>query len=217
MKTYLLLFPLLIIFWNASFSQEKSIEAFDKAYLNWYNSDLTDNDVLGAGVEKAYAELLSGKPVKKTVIVAVIDGGVDITIDDLKEKIWVNAKEIAGNGVDDDGNGYTDDLYGWNFIGNSKGENIVYENLEITRVYKAGGGNEQFLKAKALYDEEYKSKSEDKVLYDKFETIVKTYKSIIITKTGVEVNGPEDLAKVKSDEPDVKEALKFLKERLAAG
>ncbi|MEH2277942.1 MAG: S8 family peptidase [Nostoc sp.] len=51
----------------------------------------------------------------KGVVVAVVDTGVDYNHEDLKNNIWTNTKEIAGNGIDDDGNGYVDDNYGWNF------------------------------------------------------------------------------------------------------
>lgn len=54
-----------------------------------------------------------------SVVVAVIDVGVDILHDDLKENIWKNEKEIPGNGLDDDGNGYVDDVNGWNFVENN--------------------------------------------------------------------------------------------------
>ena len=54
------------------------------------------------------------------VVVAVLDTGVDYNHDDLKNNIWTNQGEIVGNGIDDDGNGYIDDVYGWNFDGNYK-------------------------------------------------------------------------------------------------
>lgn len=53
------------------------------------------------------------------VIVAVIDTGVDYNHIDLRNNIWINSGEIPGNGIDDDGNGYVDDVYGWNFVGNN--------------------------------------------------------------------------------------------------
>jgi subtilisin family serine protease len=70
-----------------------------------------------------------------TVIVAVIDGGVDPLHEDLKNVMWINKDEIPGNNIDDDKNGYIDDIYGWNFIGNAKGENVHYDNLEVARLY----------------------------------------------------------------------------------
>lgn len=52
----------------------------------------------------------------KGVIVAVIDTGVDYNHPDLDANIWVNSKEIAGDGIDNDGNGFIDDMRGWNFV-----------------------------------------------------------------------------------------------------
>ncbi len=87
---------------------------------NWYNLDLAKDGVMGISIDKAYAELLRGR-VAKPVIVAIIDGGLDLNHEDLVGKIWVNKREIPGNGKDDDKNGYIDDINGWNFLGSSKG------------------------------------------------------------------------------------------------
>lgn len=114
----------------SGFSQDKK----DKAPANWYNLDYKSDGIMGISTEKAY-ELLKGR--KSTpVIVAVIDGGVDINHEDLKEVLWINKKEVSDNGKDDDGNGYIDDKYGWNFIGNANGENVNYDNLEVTRLIR---------------------------------------------------------------------------------
>jgi len=78
--------------------------------------------------------VLAGQPAKDTVTVAVIDSGVDIKHEDLQGKIWVNDDEIPGNGIDDDDNGYVDDVHGWNFIGGD-GENVEYDTYEVTRLY----------------------------------------------------------------------------------
>jgi len=101
---------------------------------NWYNLDYEADGVRGISTEKAY-ELLTGK--KSTpVIVGVLDGGIDYNHEDLKDVIWTNPKEVAKNGEDDDNNGYIDDLHGWNFIGNADGENVQYDNLEVTRLIR---------------------------------------------------------------------------------
>lgn len=101
---------------------------------NWYNLDPQTDGVMGISTEKAYG-LLEGR--KSTpVIVAVLDGGVDVFHEDLEDVLWTNPKEIPGNGIDDDGNGYIDDVYGWNFIGNANGENVDEDNLEVTRLIR---------------------------------------------------------------------------------
>ncbi|MGD0712215.1 MAG: S8 family serine peptidase [Bacteroidales bacterium] len=115
-------------------AQRGSVDSLSKKYLNWYNKDPKIDTIQGVSIERAYKELLKDRVPKKKIIVAVIDGGVDTAHIDLKGKIWKNTKEIANNGIDDDNNGYVDDLYGWNFIGNSKGENITSENVEYTRM-----------------------------------------------------------------------------------
>ncbi len=106
----------------------------DKPKANWQNLDLQKDGVFGISTEKAYQELLKGKS-SKPVIVAVIDGGVDEDHEDLSKIMWKNSDEIAANSIDDDKNGYADDLNGWNFIGSSKG-NVHYDNMELVRLIK---------------------------------------------------------------------------------
>jgi cell wall-associated protease len=112
-------------------SKEKRVQKFS----NWQNADLKKNKKNGLSTDKAYEELLKGKT-STPIIVAVIDGGVDIFHEDLKEVIWTNTKEIPDNGIDDDNNGYIDDIHGWNFIGIGKKGSVVKESYEIAREYK---------------------------------------------------------------------------------
>ena len=77
----------------------------------------------------------SVKPPVKKIIVAVLDSGVDIEHPDLRPNIWTNEDEIPGNKIDDDQNGYIDDIHGWNFIGGPDGSSVLYESLEVTREY----------------------------------------------------------------------------------
>jgi cell wall-associated protease len=112
-----------------SFSQSKDV----KLPANWYNLDLSKDGYFGISADKAYSTLLNGKQPRQKTVVAVIDGGVDVNHEDLKDVLWINTKEIAGNGLDDDGNGYVDDIHGWNFIGSNKG-NLAYDNLELVRI-----------------------------------------------------------------------------------
>ena len=99
----------------------------------WQLLNYKEDGYMGTGVKEAY-DLLKGRK-SQTVIIAVIDSGVDTLQEDLKAALWVNPREIPGNGKDDDGNGYTDDIHGWNFCGSSSGENLSNNTHEIERVY----------------------------------------------------------------------------------
>ena len=100
---------------------------------DWFLRDPETDHLQGVSAERAYSELLKGRPFR-TVIVAVIDSGVDADHEDLKGVMWTNEKEIPGNGVDDDKNGYVDDIHGWNFIGGKEG-NVKEDTYELTREY----------------------------------------------------------------------------------
>lgn len=101
---------------------------------DWFLRDPETDKLQGVSADKTYNTLLKGKP-SRTVVVAVIDSGVDIEHEDLKSVIWVNEDEIPGNGIDDDKNGYIDDVHGWNFIGGKEG-NVDADTYEVTREYK---------------------------------------------------------------------------------
>jgi len=109
------------------------VSAQDSAPENWFNLDKSQDKVAGVSTEKMYKELLKGRA-SQTVVVAVIDSGIDPKHEDLKPVMWINEDEIPDNGIDDDRNGYIDDINGWNFIGGKNGENVNHETLEITRL-----------------------------------------------------------------------------------
>ncbi|WPV65144.1 S8 family peptidase [Chitinophaga sp. LS1] len=101
---------------------------------NWHLLDYAADSVYGTSVQRAYTELLKGR--KSTpVIVAVIDSGIDTLHEDLKSILWTNPKEIPGNGIDDDKNGYVDDVHGWNFLGGKDGRSLKDDSDEATREY----------------------------------------------------------------------------------
>lgn len=119
-------------------------DAPDKAFFDdpglpdqWHyhnDGERLDKSVRGADVNlyEAWA-IETGKP---NVIVCVVDGGIDVAHEDLKDNLWVNTGEIAGNRIDDDGNGFVDDIHGWNFnVGRDlkenaeKGMEIVPDNI----------------------------------------------------------------------------------------
>ena len=98
----------------------------------WLELDEATDAVRGISLHQAY-RALDGRTPQREVIVAVIDSGVDTTHEDLQGRLWRNTDEVAGNGVDDDGNGYVDDVHGWNFLGGPDGANVFHDTYEMTR------------------------------------------------------------------------------------
>ncbi len=123
----------------------------------WHHLDLEEDGIPGVSLKKAY-EYLSDRPSKK-VTVAIIDSGYELEHEAFNGKLWVNEGEIAGNGKDDDENGFIDDIYGWNFIGGADG-NITNETLELTREYR---------KLKPKYENAKPSKSAEYKYWKKVE------------------------------------------------
>ena len=99
----------------------------------WPHTDVFTDSIPGMSLAKAYNFVKNKQGL--TVIVGVIDSGIDVEHEDLKNVTWVNEDEIAGNGIDDDNNGYADDIHGWNFLGGEK-EQSNPEQLEMTRIVK---------------------------------------------------------------------------------
>ena len=111
-----------------------TVSAQEKEKLKgWHLLDPEKDGYMGISLNQAYGLLKDRK--STPVIVAVIDSGIDTAQEDLKNVLWKNEREINGNGKDDDGNGYTDDIYGWNFCGSKDGENLSRNSYEVTRVY----------------------------------------------------------------------------------
>ncbi|MEL6718599.1 MAG: S8 family peptidase, partial [Bacteroidota bacterium] len=150
----------------------------------------------------------------RTIIVAVIDSGVDPDHEDLKDVMWVNADEIPNNGLDDDGNGYIDDIHGWNFIGGKGGKNVQYDNLEVTRIYRklrpkyegkdssSLASNEEFqlyLETKKAV-EENQEKYKDAAMIEPFYQALKQLQKEIGKTTGVT---KENLTGLETSDPMV--------------
>ena len=176
---------------------------------NWYNLDLKKDSVFGISTERAYNELLKGKK-SNTVIVGILDSGVDYDHEDLKSVMWRNKKEKASNGKDDDKNGYIDDVFGWSFLGGNEGD-INQETLEITRLvrrYTARFANttaenvaaadkpafEDYMKLKAEFDKQYATAKAalDNVLAGKARI------DALVMKTGKEYPTAEELKAVET-------------------
>ncbi|PTX64215.1 subtilase family protein [Kordia periserrulae] len=98
----------------------------------WYFKDLSKDSVPGINLDRAYNLIKSKKGV--ITIVAVIDTELDINNEDIKDQIWINEGEIPNNSIDDDNNGYIDDINGWNYVGTTKKDSIPYGHYEFVRI-----------------------------------------------------------------------------------
>ena len=127
MKSITIALLLLATAFNSAYSQHY--------YKGWHMGNVDSNQVYGANIDKTYREIIQKNLPKRKIIVAVIDSGIDTTHEDLKPIIWTNKKEIPSNGIDDDKNGYVDDVHGWNFIGGKDGRNVGKDSYEGARIY----------------------------------------------------------------------------------
>jgi subtilisin family serine protease len=116
-------------------SEESALPAPSRAPEGWHHLDRVPRSGPGLNTEAVYRTLLQDRAPQDTVRVAIIDSGIDIEHEDLAAETWTNADEVPGNGMDDDGNGYVDDVHGWNFIGGPDGEHVNQDTYELTRLY----------------------------------------------------------------------------------
>lgn len=173
----LLRFAALLVLFSGSLTAQEDLQ-------DWYHKDASEG-YMGVSIHKTYEKILKNKTTEP-VVVAIIDSGVDIEHEDLKDVIWTNEDEIPNNGKDDDMNGYIDDVHGWNFIGGPNGKNVGPDTYEVTRLY--GKYKEKFEDADPV-----KLNKEDRKMYDKW----LTWKEEVESKRNsakqnlMEVNGVE--------------------------
>ena len=187
----------------------KAAPLSEAEYKNWGASDLLKDTIPGMSVDKAYAEVLKKRKGQK-VIVGVIDSGVDIEHEDLKNVIWVNKGETPGNGIDDDKNGYIDDIHGWNFLGDIVGENMEYVRFIKKLGPKYEGKTEAsvgaadraeyalYKKAKAEFETEHQQALANKTQYEQILSNVRPAHTAISKKLGKENYTKEDLEGIKN-------------------
>lgn len=188
-------------FIKAPLTVVKKAPVSENELKRWSHLDLIKDSIPGMSVDKAYAELLQGKKGQK-VIVGIVDSGVDIEHEDLQGMIWTNTKEIPGNGIDDDKNGFIDDVHGWNFLGNA-----VHENLEMTRIVKKGDdGSAQYKEALAQYTEKYEKALKDKEQVDFLLEVHNTIKKEL-NKTTYKI---EDLSTITSADSKVLQSKRIM-------
>ena len=161
--------------------------AGDQSAAQWYLKDPQLDRVPGVGATRAYQEILKNL-IPTPVIVAVIDSGIDTAHVDLKAVLWTNPREIPGNRIDDDQNGYVDDVHGWNFLGGADGRNIGPETLEMTRIVAAGRPRFADLTAKTV-------KPADRAEFALYQKAEKVYtarlKAATVDRTQIQDMGPQ--------------------------
>jgi len=164
----------------------------------WSHMDVETDSIPGMSLDKAY-QFLEGKK-GTTVIVAIADSGTDIEHEDLKDVVWTNPKEIAGNNIDDDKNGYADDIHGWNFLGSKDGTIVNADQLEITRIVKRGMENFGDKKASEISEKDKETYQQYLKLKETFEARAAEKKTEIenLKKTAERIN------QIESNFKDVK-------------
>ena len=194
-------------------------EVIDKSTDMWHLSDPT-NGFEGIGLNHVSA--MANPQNEQEIIVAVIDSGVEINHPALQSRIWINSKEIAGNGIDDDGNGYIDDMHGWNFLGGKDGQHVGNDTLEVTR--EAVRYDKKLAAGEAMTDSEIKyfegAKNDHAELlaeaqteFDKTEAVyqpVLAAQKLLTEKLALQDFSKENLEKIESTEIDILEAKKLL-------
>ncbi|WP_410006616.1 S8 family peptidase [Aequorivita nionensis] len=197
----------------------------DAQLKHWPAMDLVKDTVPGMSVDKAYSDIIK-KRKGETVIVGVIDSGVDIDHEDLKNVIWTNPGEIAGNGIDDDKNGFVDDIHGWNFLGDIVGENMEYVRIIRKLKPKYEGKSESsisaadrkefalYKKAVAEYEKESSEITTNKARYEQIISQLKPTHEAMAKKLGKTNYTKEDLAAIKNPSSQEKQQIAMLNQML---
>lgn len=165
----------------------------------WSHLDIIKDTIPGMSVDKAYAELLKNKKGKK-VIVGIVDSGVDIEHEDLKSVIWTNKKEIPNNGIDDDKNGYIDDIHGWNFLGDITKENLEYERI-ITN--KSLVDDATYQEAKALNDKNIAKSTNGKAKLEEMSTDASKADAALTKFFGKTAYSIEEVNAINSEDAEI--------------
>ena len=177
----------------------------------WPHRDLLTTGYPGISLAEAYKALKGRKA--QTVIVGVVDSGVDINHEDLKSIIWTNPKEIPNNGIDDDKNGYVDDVHGWNFLGE-----INQDNLEYVRILKQGDTSDpDYKRAEEKYDKEFKDANEKIELYSQIKERIAQSDALIQKHLGKKEYTEEDLDKIDASSLQLLGAVRGMKYLLSNG
>ena len=196
---------------SAPLNIKKNAPINENDLKRWSHLDIVKDTIPGMSVDKAYAELLKNKTGVK-VIVGIVDSGVDIEHQDLKSVVWTNKKEIAGNGIDDDKNGYIDDIHGWNFLGD-----ITKENLEYERIIKNKNLVDEvtYQAAKALNDKKIADATTGKARSEQMIATLNESDATLIKHFGKSVYTIDEVKAIVSQEPEIQKSKVAMQQMLS--
>ncbi|MHA7831592.1 MAG: S8 family peptidase [Flagellimonas sp.] len=190
----------------------KISELTDAEKKHWGHLDLIADTIPGMSVDKAYNEIIKNKK-GKTVVVAVLDSGMDLEHEDLKGVLWTNTDEVPNNGKDDDGNGYVDDVHGYNFLGDS-----YNEQLEYVRMLRLGIGDaSERAEARLLLDKEYPEAVQNKQQYEQIFQVVKGADELVRNELGKETYTKEDLLSIEPKTQQMEQNVAVLTQMFTYG
>ncbi|SHG57457.1 S8 family peptidase [Flagellimonas flava] len=190
----------------------KVSELTESQKKTWGHADLITDTIPGMSVDKAYKEIIKNKN-GKTVIVAVVDSGIDIDHEDLDDVLWTNKGERPNNGIDDDGNGYIDDIHGYNFLGEA-----YNEQLEYVRMLRLGVGDASArAKARLKLDEEYPKALQNKQQYEQIFQVVKNADAAVKKELGKSVYSKKELMALEPKSEEMKQNIAVLTQMFSYG
>ncbi|WP_027138043.1 S8 family peptidase [Gaetbulibacter saemankumensis] len=189
---------------NVDSTPLKVLELTEQEKQTWGHLDLVKDTIPGMSVEKAYTEILKDKK-GKTVIVAVIDSGIDIDHEDLQNVLWTNEDEKANTGKDDDKNGYVDDVHGWNFLGDG-----YDEQLEYVRIIASGDtSNPDYERAEKEYNENYNKFTGYKNRYEQMLQQIGNADKALAAHFGKEDYTQEEVKALSTEDETLKQAAQM--------
>lgn len=200
---------------------EKNVSLTEAQLKTWKADDLIQDTIPGMSVDKAYRDIIKNQE-GETVIVAILDSGVDIEHEDLDSKIWVNADEIPNNGIDDDNNGYIDDMHGWNFLGDMVGANLNFVRIlkDLKPKYDGKSASEikpenkdefaLYERANAEYQKKHKQATKRKERYTYLLKRFNSAKEALSQEIGKDDFTTEDLKNATFDSEKLQGQKKFL-------
>ncbi|PRX56880.1 S8 family serine peptidase [Flagellimonas meridianipacifica] len=190
----------------------KITELTEAQQKTWGHADLIADTIPGMSVDKAYKEIIKNRKGKK-VVVAVVDSGIDLEHEDLDDVLWTNKDEKPNNGIDDDDNGYVDDIHGYNFLGESYNEQLEYARMLRLNI----GDASTRAKARLLLDKEYPEAVQNKQQYEQILQVVKNADEAARKALGKEVYSKEDLNTIEDKSEQMQQNVAILSQMFSYG